>query len=165
MLSPRYKAYLKYLFNHKKGVYIRGRRLGLGRIRLLLHDWDKFLPGMLIAYAETFYDENGKSQYVKHPKFDYWWLRHQQLNKHHYQHEILHNDDGTVVALDMEEIDIWEMLADWEGVAYAKGKENPAAATQEWYHNSKKDKLMSLKTRYLIEKFIKYSYFEEMHGR
>jgi hypothetical protein len=145
----RYLAYLKALLRHKWFVYLEGRKLGLGIVRLLIHDWDKFMPDEWFAYARTFYSPDGTKQYVEGVDFARAWMKHQHRNKHHWQYwlnagetplpytNILVWDRGTAsivigdgvydwhwqgeitVRGPMPDLDRAEMLADWRGAGRA----------------------------------------------
>lgn len=81
----RHWRYLQYVLKHKWFVFFECLRFRVPLWRALAHDWDKFLPFMWQAYAETFYAPDGTSQYVPSPAFAYAWMRHQHRNKHHWQ--------------------------------------------------------------------------------
>src|SRR5687768_7561273 len=95
----RYLAYLKALLRHKYFVFLEGRKLGLGIIRLLIHDWDKFGPKMFTAYARSFNAPDGTKWYKPDPDFDPTWNRHQKVSKHHWQAWVLMEDSGAVKVL------------------------------------------------------------------
>lgn len=85
----RYWVYLLYVLRHKYFVYLEGRALHLPRLRLLLHDWDKFLPFEFTAYARYFYEPDG-TPCAQHSDKDRYrmliaWFRHQRRNRHHWQ--------------------------------------------------------------------------------
>lgn len=49
-----YFNYFKYVLDHKKNVWIEGQKLGVSKIRLLLHDLSKFSNQEFKQYAEYF---------------------------------------------------------------------------------------------------------------
>lgn len=146
----RYWAYLKALLRHKYFVFVEGRKLDLGIIRLLIHDWDKFGPQMFIAYACAFYAADGSKQYVETEAFDRTWNRHQKVSKHHWQAWVLMEDSGAVKVLKMPELDMREMLADWRGAGRAYG--NPDTAG--WYEKTKHARKLHPETQAWIEQQI-----------
>ena len=73
----RHIAYAKYVLLHKWYVLLEGFRLGVPLWRLIIHDWDKFLPGEWIPYANAFYTADGKRQYVPSLEFDLAWNAHE----------------------------------------------------------------------------------------
>lgn len=153
-----YWAYLKAVLRHKWFVYQEGRKLGLGRLRLIVHDWDKFLPFMLMAYTHTFYNPDGSKRNIRDKTgyydaariggdFDKAWLLHQKRNKHHWQWWVLPLDDGGFKCLPMSSNDRLEMLADWRGAGRAYG--NPD--TKAWYLSNKDKMQLHPETREWIE--------------
>jgi len=150
----RYWAYLKALLRHKYYVYVEGRKLGLGVVRCLIHDWDKFGPQMFVAYAAAFYAVDGSKQYAPTEAFDRTWNRHQKVSKHHWQAWVLMEDSGAVKVLKMPHLDMVEMLADWRGAgrAYAKpGQTWNPSETAEWYEKTKHARKLHPETQAWIE--------------
>ena len=131
LLTPDY-LYLKYVLRHKKFVYQEGRKLGLGRWALIVHDWQKFSLAEWTPYVLSFY---GPWEYKDRPPtlvklFDRAWLHHIHCGPHHYQYWILNQDDVDNVLLDIPDRYRREMLADWRGAGLAiSGKD----ATKKWY--------------------------------
>jgi hypothetical protein len=132
----RHWKYILYVLRHKWHVFWAGIWLGVDPVSLLLHDWDKFLPGMWRAYASTFYAPDGTKQYKPGAAFERGWNAHEKRNKHHWQYWLLTWDSGKTTALDMPLRHRREMLADWIGAGRALGK----PFTWEWYA-ANKDKL------------------------
>lgn len=154
----RYLAYLKAVFRHKICVYQEGRKLGLWPLRLLWHDWDKFLPFMFIAYARSFFNPDGTSRNVRDASgyydaartegaFNFAWLLHQKRNRHHWQWWTLPLDDGGIKCIEMSPVDRLEMLADWRGAGRAYG--NPD--TKGWYQKNQDKMQLGPDTRKWIE--------------
>lgn len=149
----RYWAHFKNLLKHKYCVYIAGRKRGLGVVRLVLHDWDKFGPRMFIAYARNFYGPkedfpSSTSESYRRARvagvwlytreevekdFDYTWNRHQKVSKHHWQHWVLMEDDGNICPLEVPYYDMVEMLSDWEG---ARAAYNSEESMIDWYQRT-----------------------------
>lgn len=131
----KHLRYLKYVVTHKLFVYQEGRKLGLGRAQLLLHDFQKFFPSEWFPYVEKFYgaehQENTPEWRKVKDDFDSAWLHHQKFGgKHHWQFWVLHKDDGRTKVLEMPEKYLREMIADWRGAGRAITGSNDAAA---WY--------------------------------
>lgn len=153
----RYLAYLSALLRHKYYVYLEGRKLGLGVVRLLIHDWDKFGPAMFTAYASAFYAADGSKQYAPTEAFDHTWNRHQKVSKHHWQAWVLMEDSGAVKVLKMPHLDMVEMLADWRGAgrAYATPeKPYTPESTRQWYENTRHARKLHPETQAWIEEQI-----------
>lgn len=84
----RYTSYIWYVLRHKWFVFWECLKLGVPIWIALAHDWDKFLPGMIVAYARAVRDKNGKDIRADKasPEFAHAWMMHQHRNKHHWQH-------------------------------------------------------------------------------
>ena len=62
--------YLKYIIEHKKNVFIEGRKLGLSRWQLLKHDLSKFSRSEFKQYRDYFFGVNcGDCDHLKEGKF------------------------------------------------------------------------------------------------
>lgn len=147
----RYSTYLKYVMRHKKYVAQGCKLMGVPKRISLLHDWDKFLPDMFIAYARSFYKPDGSKQYKPGMEFNRTWMRHQHINKHHWQAwlrfdgiplpktnvivwdhggaQIIYKDGSMgdinpdrITADPMDDLYVLEMVADWYGAGMALGK-------------------------------------------
>lgn len=98
----RYIAYLRYVLRHKWFVFQAGRELGVPLFNLILHDWDKFLPFMFLAYARYFYHPDGtsKREHTTKEEKDFLvaWFMHQRRNRHHWQWYLV--DDFNTPARD-----------------------------------------------------------------
>jgi hypothetical protein len=161
-------SYLKYILKHKWYVLKECCRLGIVW-RGLTHDLSKFLPSEWIPYRNFFYGKY-HSVYEFHgdvrndmlihgvtfkeevdDAFNYSWLKHIHRNPHHWQHWILHYDNGTVEARKIPEKYLREMLADWIGAGLAiTGKKD----IKEWYYKNRDNIVMHPKSRAWIESMI-----------
>lgn len=150
----RYWVYFLYVFWHKVFVFQEGRRIGVPLLSLLIHDWDKFLPDMFIAYAHTFYNADGskRTDGFIHEAFDYTWNRHQKWNKHHWQWWVMTYDSKRVgsdiktIALQMGARHWREMVADWRGVGRVFGTN-----TAVWYAENKENMQLHPITQMQVE--------------
>lgn len=143
--------YLAYLIKHKWYVYVAGTVLKVPYWRLLIHDWTKFLPSEWIPYAHTFYTFSGLPQYDEHPKFSGAWNHHQKANKHHWQYWVLMKDQGGYETLEIPEVYVREMVADWAGAGRAiTGKWQ----VHTWYELNKKKMKIHPKTKKLINELL-----------
>lgn len=151
----KHLKYLRYVLRHKFYVYQEGRKLGLGRIQLLVHDFQKFLPSEWFPYVETFYGHKldsvlDKEELTAHSNsFDRAWLHHQKLGgKHHWQWWVLQEDDGAEKVLEMPDKYRREMLADWRGAGRAiHGKDE----TDSWYRKSRLGRKLHPDTQAWVE--------------
>lgn len=134
--------YLKYIVRHKAHVFVECCRLGIPW-RGLVHDLSKFHPAEWFPYRDYFYPGTvhddcvvSFSRRVREVAFDAAWLRHIHCNPHHWQHWLLVEDDtGRGRALPMPDKCIREMLADWRGMARARGRDS----VKEWYSGTRRD--------------------------
>lgn len=150
----RYTAYLKYLILHKYYVYKGCRIMKVPFLIALFHDWTKLLPDELIPYARTFYLENGNKQYKQTNEFLYAWNLHQKRNRHHYQHWVILMDNGEYIPLEMPDLWVREMLADWYGAGMAINGRNEVI---DWYFKHKDRIKLHPATRIKVEIYL-YSY-------
>jgi len=163
-----YWKYLKYVIRHKWYVFIECCKFG--QIwRGITHDLSKFLPDEFIPYAKYFYGEypnwdDGKicllGYKYKNTKegiskaFDIAWLKHQHRNKHHWQYNILREDDGNTKILDMKLCYIYEMVADWKGAGRCLSKINDPDECKKWYTRNYNKILFSENTREIVNKIL-----------
>jgi hypothetical protein len=118
----QYWSYTKYLIKHKFFVFYAGMKYFPSIhmfYRCIVHDLSKLSPLEFITYANCFYTQSGKSQYIETDAFNQAWNHHQKCNKHHWQYWQLKRDAGDVVNLKMPHIYVDEMLADWIGAGKA----------------------------------------------
>lgn len=157
--------YLGYILLHRWYVFIECIKLGVPLLGAL-HDLSKFLPDEWFPYHQWFYtDEKSKEWFRIYPKygvvelapfgefcenrFNIAWLKHIHRNKHHWQHWVLHFDDGGQTYIPMPDRYRREMLADWIGAGKAiYGKQ---ADTVCWYWEHREIILLHPETRRWIE--------------
>lgn len=123
----RYWNYLKAVLRHKYYVFLAGRRVGnIPLWRLIIHDWTKFLPVEFIGYANWHFGNcKNKETWAKA------WLHHANHNPHHHEYWVIRwfGEDAQfyeelgepvadfVVALEIPETYLREMVADWMGAS------------------------------------------------
>ena len=149
----KYLRYLWYILRHKWFVFIETCRLGIPW-RGITHDSSKLLPDEFFPYAEYFYGgyKRGEIPDAVQCAFNWAWLKHQHRNPHHWQHFILHSDDGGLLYMRMHDADRKEMLADWKGAGKAiTGKDN----TAEWYKKNRNNILLHPETMLWICRMLK----------
>lgn len=161
----KHLKYLRYVIVHKWFVLLACFRLAwkyhepLLVWRGIIHDWSKFLPSEWFPYVEKFYGDipegmTLQDHMLRRHRFDYAWLSHQHRNSHHWQHWILRNDDGTRRPLVMPDLDMLEMLADWEGAGRAiTGK---AGTTPQWYVKNRERIILEGANRAFVERHLGY---------
>lgn len=140
--------YLKYVLAHKRRVWVAGREFGVGRLRLLVHDFQKFSPKEWGPYIRRFVLEES----YPHAEFEHAWLHHLRVGgKHHWEYWLLLQPDGTVKALEMPEKYVREMLADWTAMGRHFGEED---APRGWWEKKKDSFIIHPRTRRLVEELI-----------
>lgn len=126
--------YFWLTLKHKWFVFLAGRKIGVPIIRLLLHDWTKFLPCELPHYQKQFFGSADDSWgFIK------CWIHHQNCNDHHWEYWIPRSghNSGKLPFKDNEPIEmeidaIKEMVADWMGAGKAYGGEWPDLNNWVW---------------------------------
>lgn len=148
----RHLAYLRYIYRHKKFVFLAGLKTKAPIWRLLIHDWTKLLPKEWFPYAEVFYNEDGSNRRFHSTKeFDSAWNHHIHWNKHHWQYWVLIHDNGTQTCLEMPELYVREMVADWLGAGKAiTGK----WGAKDWYAQKKDGIKLHKNTAALVERLL-----------
>lgn len=148
--------YAKYVVRHKRFVYEEGRKLRVGRIQLLLHDFQKFMSIEWFPYVEMFYGRKLDPAFDKarvearKQAFDRAWLHHQKLGgKHHWQFYVLLEDSGKEKVLPIPDKYRREMLADWRGAGRAiHGRDE----TAQWYEKTKAGRKLHPTTQRWVER-------------
>ena len=158
-MSKEYDAYLtEHIANVKRGMewlydnipFIRS--LIPNRFDLIgagfRHDDSKYTKCEYDAYDDYFYGT--KTEEVK-MAFNFAWLKHIHENPHHWQHWVLIHDDEPMEALEMPEVYVIEMIADWWSFSWKKGK---LFEIFDWYDKHKDGMILHEKTRELVEKIL-----------
>lgn len=129
---------------------------------IFFHDDTKTIPCEYEPYDKYFY--GGKAPTKKDTiEFEYAWLQHIHSNPHHWQHWILHCDDGRTLALDMPYGYVVEMICDWWSFSWDSGD---LYEIFDWYNYNKKNIKLSRKTRKEVEEIldILYKKIEKVRG-
>lgn len=83
--------------------------------------------------------------------FDRAWLAHTHANPHHWQHWVLHRDDGETTIIDMPYVFIIEMLTDWWSFSW---KAENLYEIFNWYEEHKESMILSDKTQKTVESIL-----------
>lgn len=115
------------------------------------HDRSKYTKKEYDAYDAYFYGNNRSFDVMNN--FNYAWLHHIHNNPHHWQYWILINDDPKLgeVILDMPDIYIYEMIADWWSFSWHV---NNLTEIFDWYNKRKDYIKLSPKTRTKVESIL-----------
>lgn len=160
---PEYEEYLKqHTINIRKAFNWIKRsakdilREGEGDYEwnIYLHDDTKTIDDEYYAYYEYFYnrDKNGKCKNKFAEKnFRMAKLAHFHRNPDHWQHWVLFDSTGLVVALDMPYIYIVEMICNWWSYSWA---EDDLWSIFDWYDKNKKKMKLSKRTRDEVEDIL-----------
>lgn len=154
-------AHLKYLWyvcRHKWFVLLASWHYGC-LWRGLVHDLSKFWPSEWFPYSNFFYGNWKKHHEEGKPPppevkddFDRAWLLHQNRNPHHWNYWLLRKDGGAVVAMEMPDIYVREMVADWTGAGRAiTGK----VEVVDWYQKNREKMTLHPRTQALVEHLLK----------
>ena len=157
-MIKRHINYLKYVVKHKWFVFKACLYLNVSWYNAIMHDMSKFLPSEWFPYAETFYKENGDSQYNETKEFNIAWNHHQKRNPHHWQYWLLKMDRGDNIPLEIPINYLKEMIADWIGAGRAiNGKyfnENGNLEVYEWYQKNKEKIILHETSKRMLENIL-----------
>jgi len=133
---------MKYFFltiRHKWFVFLAGLKVGCPILRLIIHDWTKFLPSELPHYHRQFFGKtDDPAGFVR------CWTRHQNRHEHHWEYWIPrtgHNrcyppfPDNTPIEMSDEAVK--EMIADWLGAGRAYEGKWPNGGGWLWWEKNK----------------------------
>jgi hypothetical protein len=153
-----YLRYLNYIFWHKIYVYREGRKRGVDRWLLIVHDLSKFERSEFAPYRRHFYAGSpDKGRGPGSPTYDTFMAAfnlHWQRNPHHWEFWTTWSPDGdgrTVPSHPAREIPLMyarEMLADWDGTGMSKSGKND---TVEFYVKNRHRMILHPMTREWIE--------------
>jgi hypothetical protein len=160
--------YASYVARHKWFVFRAGLKTSAPLWRLVIHDWSKLTPAEWGAYVESFYkplDPSigrgegeagvalvGRLKAERQARFNAAWLHHQHRNPHHWQHWLLREDDGPMLALEMPAKLVREMVADWMGAGRAiTGKWEVSS----WYAANRDKIALGDDTRLRVEQLVR----------
>lgn len=121
----------------------------------LAHDTSKYFVEEYDAYDDYFYGKEGKDEddiSVIDEAFDYAWLHHIHANPHHWQYWVLIEDEGKIKALEMPNVYVYEMIADWWSFSWKTGN---LREIFDWYEKHREKIQLHPETRKLVDKTLK----------
>lgn len=107
-----------------------------------VHDMSKHGQHEYDAYDAYFYGERDKDA------FNRAWLHHIHNNPHHWQHWVLVNDNGSLLALEMPKLYALEMIADWWSFSWRSGN---LSDVFDWYEKHKDVIVLHPNSREFVE--------------
>ena len=159
----QYITYFKYFLRHKWYVFWACMKVRVPFWVALFHDWDKFLPEMVISYSNYFYNTDGTDKQIRdkrgyynplqtgNPRFDMARFMHMTRNKHHWQYWTMLDSRSQQIIQNMPEVYIREMIADWMGAHKAQ---KSTGSVNEWYYRHKDEIVLSHDTRNRVESLL-----------
>jgi len=130
--------YVWLTIKHKYFVFIAGLKVGVPIIRLILHDWTKFLPSELPHYQKQFFGNADDPL-----GFIQCWTKHQNRHQHHWEYWVPRTGHNRCsppymdnAPIPMPTPAIKEMIADWIGASRAYEGSWPAPSNWPWLNNN-----------------------------
>jgi hypothetical protein len=166
MRYPKTRYVLKTL-HHKWHVFRFGLQVKAPLFRLIIHDWTKFTPYELPAYAQRFYGD------TKNPRaFAQAWNHHSKSHPHHWEWWIpvtshVKSESSTAGRpLPMPEWAVREMVADWLGASASyEGKVPSSLADWEWYQKDRPKMRLHADTVAILDKVLAEFFERRSNGR
>lgn len=157
----KYITYLLAVLRHKYYVFKAGRRLGgIPTLRLIIHDWQKFLPVEFGSYADYFY--GGEKTAANKQAFMYAWLHHIHYGPHHWEYWLLNPQYNFSTAINgkapMPAVYVREMIADWLGASRAYTGGWDMTAWLDAHLNNILDNLHPKSVKLLLEMLTEQGY-------
>lgn len=156
--------YVRKTLHHKWFVFWFGLRTKAPIWRLLIHDWTKFTPAELPAYANRFFGDGND-----HISFALAWNHHSKLNPHHWEFWVpltAHSKSPIPGGqpLPMAEWAVREMVADWLGAERSYNGFTPKnLSTWKWYNDNRGEMQFHPETALLLDDVLA-KYFEAFGG-
>lgn len=112
-------------------------------------EWPACTNPECVAFQQPMASGNWHSPPAVQLAFDRAWRAHQQ-RPHHWQAHILIRDTGDLIALEMPDADVREMVADWAGASAAA----PNGNLEEWWRGNRYKMYLHDATRALVERYL-----------
>lgn len=164
-MSERYDEYIDcHVANVKKAYqYLVDHRIVPDNEKtkyiISIHDLSKDTNEEYYAYDHNFYNTEFPISATDIQKsFDAAWLHHIHWNKHHWQHWVLLNDDGTSYPIQMPYAHVIEMVCDWWSFSWEQYNKtnNPKDLLEviTWYKNHEQSMQLHKDTRIQVEHLL-----------
>ena len=112
------------------------------------HDASKWEDEEYYPYCDYFYGE--RTDEVEQ-EFNKAWLHHQHNNPHHWQHWLLREDDGEMIAIEMPYQYVIEMICDWWAFSW---KKQDLFEIFKWYDDNKSKIVLHPNTQSKVEEIL-----------
>lgn len=158
MIEISRDKYLDYISEHIRNVKkawqeVQSNLTGLDEYQLSViddlvenHDKSKYSESEFNHYRNYFFPYDGEEK--SEAAFKKAWCHHIRENKHHWNHWVVVDADGTY-AIEMPFKYIFEMLLDWKAMSYKFGN-----TVQSYYARNKLKMVLHENTIKTIEKWI-----------
>ena len=127
-------AWKKYCEEIADTLTISPDHINIINVNILEHDKSKYSPYEFEPYRQWFYPM--KDEEKDKLAYDKAWLHHIANNPHHWQYWVNINDDGSIEAIEMDDVYLVELFCDWVAMSY-KFHNNPND-----YYGERKDKII-----------------------
>lgn len=145
--------YLWVILRHKWFVGVAGVKLRVPIWRLIVHDGSKLSRAEWGPYLRRFYDgRSGRLDHELDPdEFHRAFVHHWHRNSHHWEHWLAFGKSGTYRAMEMPDVSVREMVADWLGAGRAY---TGAWGATEWYLKNCDTIVLHPKTRSRVHELL-----------
>ena len=156
--------YILRTLHHKWHVFRFGLITKAPIWRLVIHDWTKFTPAELSAYANRFYGDNDDQM-----AFAMAWNHHQKSHPHHWEYFVpltAHTLSPVRAGepLPMPEWAVREMVADWLGAERSYGGIMPTSVADfHWYNKERPTMVFHAITAERVDRVLA-EYFAKVSG-
>ena len=143
------KNAFNWLYNNTPKIFENLTENELNKLRYHIdtHDYSKYSKAEFGPYKDHWFGNGSYDNY----DYNCAWLHHVHNNCHHWNYWVLVDGDG-IVALDMPDIYIIEMICDWWSFSW---KNDNLYEIFTWYDQHEKEMIMSESTREKVNFILK----------
>lgn len=155
MKKNAYFGHLKTILNHKKVVLKECAACGI-LWQGIIHDLSKF---SIVEFASSARYFSGTRSPIEAEKeaigYSTAWLHHKGHNKHHWEYWTDFDSEGNIVAYDIPDRYVIEMVCDWIGAGKVYSKDKWTQHTPlEYYNKVRAGRHFSQNTEKLLLKLL-----------
>ena len=129
-------------------------------LRIFSHDVSKYSDEEFYAYRKYFYPIN--IQEKDEAAFNKAWEHHYTYNDHHPHYWVVNKEAlinrKNIIANDMTDEAIAEMICDWIAMSVAKG-----TSMVKWYSNANEKELFSSNTKKKVDNIMNKVWVQDVH--